>query len=328
MPKIPYTKPALTFSDQLQQLKNRGLEVEDDIKAIHLLENISYYRLSAYWYPLLQIPKSSHTFKPESSLEMSFKLYCFDRELRKLVSSELEKIEIAVRAKMIYILSHAHGAFWYRETALFSNNAKFLSTNHKLSQEYSRSKEEFILAFKRNYNDPMPPSWMILEVSSFGALSNLYQNLNPSQEKRAIAQYFGLDVSTFESWLHALAYVRNVCAHHSRLWNKVMRILPSLPITPTNTWLSNTSLTNTRTGAVSSINNRTYCTLSMIIYLLNTINPKNTFKQKIYHLLKKYPNADPRAMGFATSWKTESIWIVNNKSRFALIKDFLKKLFN
>ncbi|MDE6380839.1 MAG: Abi family protein, partial [Muribaculaceae bacterium] len=23
-----------------------------------------------------------------------------------------------------------------------------------------------------------------------------------------------------ESWLHAIVYVRNICAHHSRLWNR------------------------------------------------------------------------------------------------------------
>jgi abortive infection bacteriophage resistance protein len=323
MPKIPYAKPALTFADQLQQLKDRGLRVEDDKKALHLLENISYYRLSGYWYPFLQMPKSSHVFKPNASFNISFKLYCFDRELRKLISAELEKIEIAVRAKMIYILSHAHGAFWFTDINLFSDHSKFSSTNSKLDQEYQRSKEEFILAFKRNYNDRLPPSWMILEISSFGTLSNLYQNLKASHDKRAISQYFGLDDSTFESWLHALVYVRNVCAHHSRLWNKVMRILPALPVSPNNIWLLNTNLTNSRTGLVSSINNRTYCTLSMIAYLSQTINPKNKFKEKFFRLLKKYPNVDTIAMGFTNTWEKEPLWKVNSK-----LDDLLKLVKN
>ena len=310
MPKIPYSKPALTFVDQLQQLKQRGLIVANDDRAIHLLENISYYRLSGYWYPFLKSPKSLHQFKPNATFDLAFRLYCFDRELRKLVSAELEKIEIAVRAKMIYILSHAHGAFWFTDINLFIDQSKFINTNNKLSQEHARSKEEFILAFKRVYNNPLPPSWMILEISSFGTLSNLFQNLKTSREKREIAQYFGLDEVTFESWLHALTYVRNVCAHHSRLWNKVMRILPRLPISPTNTWLSNTTLINTRTNTISSINNRTYCTLSMIIYFSQIVNSKNRFKQKLFKLLKKYPNVDPRAMGFTDNWKNEDLWKV------------------
>src|SRR5690554_3702264 len=110
MSKVPFNKPPLTYSQQLQQLKERGLVIENEEKALHLLVSISYYRLSGYWYPLLQ-DKHQHIFKDESSLETAFKLYCFDRELRKLVLSELEKIEIAVRAKMIYELSLKHGPF-------------------------------------------------------------------------------------------------------------------------------------------------------------------------------------------------------------------------
>jgi abortive infection bacteriophage resistance protein len=98
MPKVPYTKPALSYADQLQLLKDRGLSIGNDAKALHLLETISYYRLSGYLYPMLDNPKSPHIFKPGSTFKNGFKLYCFDRELRKLILSELEKIEIAVRA--------------------------------------------------------------------------------------------------------------------------------------------------------------------------------------------------------------------------------------
>src|SRR4030042_5685904 len=116
MPRVPYNKPALDYAGQLKQLKDRGLIVENDAKALHLLEYISYFRLSGYWYPMLASPKSDKIFKPESRFNNVFKLYCFDRELRKLVSGELEKIEIAVRAKMIYVLSHSNGPFWFRDS--------------------------------------------------------------------------------------------------------------------------------------------------------------------------------------------------------------------
>lgn len=125
MLRNPYNKPALTYAQQIQQLKDRGLIIENDSKAVHLLENLSYYRLSAYWYPLLSEPKSAHQFKPSSSFNRAFKLYCFDREFRKIISAEIEKIEVSVRAKMIYILSHNHGPFWYSNRSLFSNNRSF-----------------------------------------------------------------------------------------------------------------------------------------------------------------------------------------------------------
>ncbi|MVN21564.1 Abi family protein [Mucilaginibacter arboris] len=308
MPRVPYTKPALSFQDQLQQLKERGLVIEDDQKAIFLLENISYYRLSGYWYPLLQEPKSSHVFKPDASFNQSFQLYCFDKELRKLVSSELEKIEVAIRAKMIYILAHQYGAFWIDDSNLFSNPKKFNSTIDKLREEYRRSREDFILAFKVNYNNPLPPSWMILEISSFGSLSSLYENLKPGRSKRAIAKHFGLDNSTFSSWLHSIVYIRNICAHHSRLWNKTLSISPALPAKPYLQWLTVTTTTDTRNGKVSTINNKTYYILSMIIYLLQTVNPANNFKKKLFILLSKYCTVDPAAMGFPVDWKDQSIW--------------------
>ncbi len=308
MPRIPYTKPALTYSEQLQQLKSRGLIIEDDAKALFLLENISYYRLSGYWYPLLQQPKASHLFKPNASFNLSFELYCFDRELRKLVNAELEKIEVAIRAKIIYILAHRYGPFWVTDSHLFSDPAKYSSTLYKLTQECNRSREDFIVAFRNNYTDPLPPSWMILEISSFGILSSLYQNLKSNRTKRAIANYFGLDQSTFASWLHSMVYIRNICAHHSRLWNKTLSITPILPVNPNKLWLAVTTTADTRDGTISSINNRTYCILSMIIYFLQTINPHHQFKERFFALLKKYDKVDPAAMGFTPDWKSEYLW--------------------
>jgi len=125
MNKVPYTKQALTYAAQLEQLKDRGLIFANEPKALHLLEVISYYRLSGYWYPML-IDKQNHKFKPNSSFETVFNIYKFGRELRFLILRELEKIEVAVRAKMIYILSHSKGPFWYVDSVNFANPVKHI----------------------------------------------------------------------------------------------------------------------------------------------------------------------------------------------------------
>lgn len=307
MPRVPYTKSALSYADQLQQLKVRGLIIDNDTKALHLLENISYYRLSGYWYPMIADPKNAHIFKPNSTFNNAFKLYCFDRELRKLILGELEKIEVAIRAKMIYELSHRHGSFWYMNSALFKNSGQHSTTTSKIRVEYNRSDEIFILEFKKKYNDPMPPSWMMLELASFGSLSMLYKNLSVTRDRRDIAHYFGLDDSTFESWLHSIVYVRNVCAHHSRLWSKVLRITPAIPSNPQYTFLTHTLSYRSSLGKPTK-NNRTYFLLSMLIYWLNIINPNHNFKNKLYRLLKAYPMIDVKAMGFPAGWETEPLW--------------------
>lgn len=48
-------KPERSFADQLQQLQDRGLQVENRAAALAYLERLGYYRLSGYGYPLRQI---------------------------------------------------------------------------------------------------------------------------------------------------------------------------------------------------------------------------------------------------------------------------------
>jgi len=297
MAQIPYNKPFLNFHSQLQQLKARGLAIDDENKALHLLQFIGYYRFSGYWYPLLA-DKSAHTFKPDANFDTAFNLYKFDRELRKLIIAELEKIEVAVRTQMTYHLSLAHGSFWMSNPALFADIDKYQSTMAKIQSEMQRSDEEFILAFKSKYSDQLPPAFITLEVASFGVLSRLYENLKPGRIKRDIAQSFGLTDNLFASWLHGLVYIRNVCAHHARLWNKLLQIQPLFPRRTANIWLTNRTVQN----------NHVFYVLSMIIYFLNTINPGHSFKQKLSNLFDKYPNVDCRAMGFPATWQQEVLW--------------------
>jgi abortive infection bacteriophage resistance protein len=288
MGKIPFNKPPLTYFQQLQQLKDRGLIIENEEKAIHLLESVSYYRLSGYWYPLLQ-DKQNHIFKEAATFETGFKLYCFDRELRKLVLSELEKIEISVRAKMIYVLSHRHGAFWFNNPALFKNKVKHTDSITKIRQEYIRRDEEFIKAFSSKYSDSLPPAWISIEVTSFGTLSMLYSNLLPGKEKRTISNHFGVSDSVFETWLHSIAYIRNICAHHSRLWNRSMSIRPQIPRKTAKPWIDITGIQN----------NKSYLMLSMIRYLLQTVNPKSSFSLKLKALFTSYKHVGPKADEFS-----------------------------
>lgn len=297
MSKSEYLKPPLTYKEQIDQLTNRGLVIENEAKAIHLLENISYYRLSGYWFPLLS-DKKAHIFKPGSNIQTAFNLYCFDRELRQLVLAEIEKIEVSVRAKISYIMAHKHGPFWFQNQAIFKDPLKHAETLTKINSEFTRSDEEFVQAFKQNYSNSLPPSWMMMEITSFGAMSQLYKNLKPGKEKREIAHFFGLSDSIFVTWLHSIVYLRNVCAHHTRLWNRAMSISPQMPNAPRKTWLQNTQIQN----------NRTYFILSMVAYLLQSVNPHNRFNLKFKNLLQKYPNVDPTALGFPINWQKELLW--------------------
>jgi abortive infection bacteriophage resistance protein len=305
---VPFNKPFISYTDQINQLKYRGLIIDNDNKAEHILQNIGYFRLSGYWYPFLETPKNQHKFKRGSNFDTAFKLYCFDNELRKIVFSEIIKIEIAVRTKMVHTLAEKYNPFWHMNYALFNKAAIHDEIIDYFKEIYNKSDEQFIKSFKKNYTDPIPPSWMMLEISSFGKLSRMYSNLKSIPEKRHIANYFGLDENVFASWLHALVYTRNICAHNTRLWNRIMGISPQIPQSTHHSWIKTTDAFNTILKKNISINNRVYFILSIIRYLLLTINPQSTFNTTIQDILKKYPMVDKRAMGFPDTWQEEELW--------------------
>ena len=297
MTKIPYPKHLISFSDQIALLKQRGLSFTDENKALHLLQNISYYRLSGYWYPLLA-DKENHRFKPASTFEAAYTIYKFDSELRKLIITELEKIEVAVRTQVAYILSSQYNGYWFADSSLFNNPVRHAKILSKIDEEYQRSDEEFVTAFKAKYSNPFPPSWITMEITSFGTLSILYNNLLPGRAKRNIANYFGLPDTVFASWLHSIVYIRNICAHHCRLWNKALSIRPLMPRSPRKPFVT-LPANGTR---------QVYFKLSMIVYLLDIINPNHSFVTRFKDLLNRYPSIDVRAMGFPANWENEDIW--------------------
>lgn len=139
---------------------------------------------------------------------------------------------------MAYTLAEEIDIYWFSDSANFTNPAKHAATVSNLKAELDRSDDDQILRFKNTYSDPYPPAWMTLEVSSFGTLSMLFKLLKPSLTKRKIANFYGISDSVFESWLHSIVYVRNICAHHSRLWNKTLRIQPLFPRKMAHTFIS------------------------------------------------------------------------------------------
>lgn len=297
MARVPYPKTIKTFDQQIAILKSRGLCFNDEARAKQLLQNISYYRMSGYWYPLLS-DKQNHIFKAGATFEQAYSIYKFDARLRTLILSEISKIEVAVRTQIAYIMSHAHGGQWFTDSSLFKNPAKHAKTLSKIDEEYSRSDEDFVTAFKAKYSDHFPPSWITLEITSLGTLSLLYSNLKDGQCKRDIANYFGVADTVMVSWLHAITYIRNICAHHSRLWNKILGIRPTVPRRTHNPFVQ----------IPASTNRKVYFILCMITYLLDIINPQNTFRDKLRDLFIEYPNIDIAAMGFPRNWQNEPLW--------------------
>lgn len=296
--KIPYNKPALTYAQQLEKLKSRGLNVEHEDKAMHLLQHLSYYRFSAYLYPLLEKPKKNHKFKDGASFNQAFELYYFDRDLKALLFRELEKIEVSIRAVLTNIYAHKFGPFWYSDNRLFYDRLAHARISKKICESFDNSNEEFAKSFKDKYNNSVPPSWMSLETCSFGSLSMLFQNLKAGTDKREVAKTYGLADVVLVKWLHSFVVVRNICAHHSRYWNSKLTVAPVFPKRTDHNWI-NTENVSTR---------RVYFMMAMIRYMLFTINPHSAFSGKIQNLLNNHPAVDPKALGIPSNSFNQKFW--------------------
>lgn len=301
-----FDKKAFTLTQQVEQLQERGLEIKRPRIAEKYLINISYYRLGEYWY-VMQSDKEKHIFKPNSNFEDVITLYNFDADLRLLLFGVIEKIEISLRTKLIYYLSHEIDPWWFQNFEIFADSKALVKTLSNLEEEISRTKDDSIKKHIKKHKDDgrFPPAWKSLEQTSFGALSKLYGNLkNNVNAKNQIAKDFGAVNHTYlPSWLQSIAQIRNFCAHHSRLWNRnlpgTVKLLPK----PPNPWI------------VDNINvpkqhefSQLYVHMCLMRYMLNTIIPQNDFSTKLSDLLAQYPSVDPNALGMKPNWENEPLW--------------------
>ena len=175
------------------------MEITDEEKVLHYLFHIGYYRLSAYMYPLLSIPKEQHLFKQGVTFGRVMMLYRFDKKLRLLLFNEIEKIEVAVRCAIVNFGTEMTGnPFWMTDANNFSNPSKFNRSIRLIEDELNHTKEDFINHFKETYTNLYPPSWMLTEILPFGVITNIYSNIKNKKIKKRIAQSFGLQVAPFD----------------------------------------------------------------------------------------------------------------------------------
>lgn len=305
-------KPAYTIADQIQLLKSRGMIFRNESQAALTLKNISYYRLKGYWWDM-QNDYTLHTLKPNTYFEDIVDRYNFDRHLRLILFDAIERIEIALRTKMIYHLSISYGGLWYLNSTLFETTTIVLSdgtiktihqnTLDELRKEFNRSQEVFIKDHKTRYPNVDADAWKIMEVATFGTLSKFYKNLHHQlPEKSAIAKEMGLNAhSELSSWLEAISYIRNITAHHSRLWsrNMVKRPVENLN-NPAGLWFSrNLSPVQTK---------KPFLIISSMVYLCNFSSPSNHIKTQLLELFKANPSIPIYKLGFLNNWDKEPIW--------------------
>ncbi len=285
MTSLIFSKKHLSYDEQITLLQSRGLLISDKEYAKTKLEHISYYRLSAYYLPF---QKEKDVFVQGTKFEDILDLYYFDKELRKIIFNAIETIEVNVRANIVYNFSKETDAFGYMDkSSLNINEEAYESLIQGIQRETQRSKELFVKHFKTKYKSNVLPIWMMVELVSFGTLSRFFSALRPKQE--TMTKKLNIPPEVFKNWLHTINHIRNICAHHSRLWNKQFVIKAKLP-------KKIVSFQDIR-------NDKTFVIILILNYFFYKLETGDGFITKVEMLLEQYPDVDVLQMGFPNDWK-------------------------
>lgn len=294
--KRPFTKPAISHAEQVLQLQKRGMVVPDPSCAEFYLQHLNYYRLGAYWLPF-EADHATHRFRPGTQFADVLNLYVFDRELRLLVLDAIERFEVSARSQWAYHMAHDHHPHAHLNPDIARKHHHWQGNLDKLTKEVSRSDEAFIKHLTQTYQEALPPVWAVCEVMSLGLLSRWYGNLKTGATRRNIARVYALDDGVFESLLHHLTFIRNTCAHHSRLWNREFTITPALP----------RSKPAHLVAEFVPGSRKLYNTLVVLLHLMDTIAPQHHWRKRLKDLITNHC-ISVSSMDFPPDWASRAIW--------------------
>ena len=309
-------KDPTTIDEQIRILSERGMNVDIDL-ARQWLRSVSYYRLSGYWYPYREqlqsaprTPARADSFVPGSTFSEVADLYEFDRKLRTLVHDGIERIEIALRTRVgEWIVTH--GPLAHQEKNLFRpdfDHRTWLKTARRRIQRAEGNN-----AAIRHYADKYEgyPFWVLAETLDFADISKLYAGL-PANAQHEISRSFGFIVEPMTlkrkhrknyytrdplaRWCEQLTVVRNVCAHHGRLFNRNL-----LPVS-TVAFRTIDRLSPLPEGQSDKV----FGALLVMGFMLHNISPGTSWATKLTNLVHDdYEQLTLRSvteMGFPPDW--------------------------
>lgn len=282
----------------------RGLVVEDEDEAKHYLHQIGYYRLCGYTLPFQKggDGHDRHDFREPVEFRVVLDRYVFDRKLRLLLLDAIERIEVSFRAALSNSIAQRHTPHWYQDASLFEagyDHAALITelkrqiVHNPSTPEREAQRDIHIRHYYDNYYDPdMPPSWMIFETISFGTISRIFEGLYKS-ETTEVCNPLRVNHDTLSSWMHAISYVRNLCAHHKRVWNKTLTIKPAIARKHKTKFQGNSKI---------------YGVMVVIQILLDQVAPDNTWAERLSELLEEHPDIPLANMGIPDNWRDKPFW--------------------
>ena len=288
--------PPISIGAQISWLSQRGLIIANRNDAAHFLGHVNYYRFRGYLEEFIDhTTNPPRAFLAGTNFQDAVTLYDFDSRLRLLLLDAFNRIEVSIRAQWTYHLVYTGqgGQLAHLNRNLFSKG--YFANLSNLHQTYQRHG-------KRNhgYDFPDCPTWAIAEIMSFGQLSRWYGDTDRAVQRR-VAAHFGVDARVLRSVLRHLAPVRNICAHHERLWDRDFATKFPIP---------KRLGTNRNPGAY--FNNvdpgKLYNALVITAYLTRVISNTNDWARSVADLMNRNPSVSQTRIGFISGWQNLPIW--------------------
>lgn len=304
-----YLKSYKTPSELVNKLINQGLIISHSSNAEKIIYNNNYYRFKAYFIPFLDANKrfTSGTFFSEV-----YALYLVDQKIRDFIFPILAKLEVAIRANLDNLITcHTNDPFWHLNQNYFENYDPIKEALRKAGGRFETGKQEFVLHYKNNYYTKksfeykkIPPFWIISEIFTIEQLLTISRNIKKSafaitpriNKLNECAVNFGFDsYDTLVTNLTCILEVRNICAHHSRLWNRNLR---------------DPSALKKKINIPIKTKNRLYSHLVMLRIMCKSQNIDDGIKDffiaeiNAHSILQRHKNS----MGFPDNWETDKVW--------------------
>lgn len=220
-------KAPTTYEEQIRLIQEKGFLIskQEEEACIRFLNRVNYYRLSAYFLPFR---KRDGSYIPDVPFSRVQRIYEFDGQLRGLIFSIIEDIEVNIRAKLAYYVAHKYGPLGYLDSDMFSDKHQTQRFQQKIHSCIEENARTLVVKHHKSQYGGQFPIWVIIEFFSVGMLSYFYRDLH-TKDKKAVAATLGTVPKLLESWLRCLTDLRNKCAHYSRLYYWIFTAMPDMP---------------------------------------------------------------------------------------------------
>ena len=326
---MEYNKPHLSIQHQVALLMKRGLGGDASLLATRL-KNVGYYRLSAYLHPFRvrdQQGTIGDNYVPDTTLDKVWSLYLFDRKLRFLMMDAIERIEVALRSRIAYHHTANQSPFAYASSSYFPNWKGYMQSLERVRIQKNKkgcivpSGKDSVDHFFNTYGDKHEflPLWMAVGEMEFGTVVYFYSHSNKGIRK-AIASEWCIDSGSLFTWLTSLRVLRNDCAHHARIWNKIFQSVPRMNNTPALPWdyvYSDKAckwVKPTASLAEAPSMRQSQANLAPLLficrYLLKQVAPSSLWHVRMQHFLQdsQQRGIPLHKMGLLEHWMLHPLW--------------------